>query len=124
MYWWAVYSRHLLSGGGNYFLLGQSPESDNQIWHLPTAPVKTGKEFIELAASIYGIKPKFMAINKIMLWLVGLFQKVVAGTVEMYYQYDHDYNFNSDKFEKAFNFKPTSYEDGIKHMSETNYKKQ
>jgi nucleoside-diphosphate-sugar epimerase len=110
--------------GKAMYLLGQSPESDNQIWHLPTAPVKTGKEFIEMAASIYGVKPKFMAINKFMLWLVGLFQKVVAGTVEMYYQYNHDYNFNSDKFEKAFNFKPTSYEDGIKHMSETNYKKQ
>jgi nucleoside-diphosphate-sugar epimerase len=110
--------------GKAMFLLGQSPENDNQIWHLPTAPVKTGKEFIELAASIYGVKPKFMAINKFMLWLVGLFQKVVAGTVEMYYQYDHDYNFNSDKFEKAFNFKPTSYEEGIRHMSETNYKKQ
>jgi nucleoside-diphosphate-sugar epimerase len=110
--------------GKAMYLLGQSPESDNQIWHLPTAPVKTGKEFIELAANIYGVKPKFMAINKFMLWLVGLFQKVVAGTVEMYYQYNHDYNFNSDKFEKAFNFKPTSYEDGIKHMSETNYKKQ
>jgi nucleoside-diphosphate-sugar epimerase len=115
---------YIPDAGKAMYLLGQSPESDNQIWHLPTAPVKTGKEFIELAASIYGVKPKFMAINKFMLWLVGLFQKVVAGTVEMYYQYNHDYNFNSDKFEKAFNFKPTSYEDGIKHMSETNYKKQ
>lgn len=115
---------YIPDAGKAMYLLGQSPESDNQIWHLPTSPVKTGKEFIELAASIYGVKPKFMAINKFMLWLVGLFQKVVAGTVEMYYQYDHDYNFNSDKFEKAFNFKPTSYQDGIRHMSETNYKKQ
>jgi nucleoside-diphosphate-sugar epimerase len=115
---------YIPDAGKAMYLLGQSPESDNQIWHLPTAPVKTGKEFIELAASIYGVKPKFMAINKVMLWLVGLFQKVVAGTVEMYYQYNHDYNFNSDKFEKAFNFKPTSYEDGIRQMSETNYKKQ
>ncbi|MDB5060894.1 MAG: NAD-dependent dehydratase [Mucilaginibacter sp.] len=115
---------YIPDAGKAMYLLGQSPESDNQIWHLPTAPVKTGKEFIELAANIYGVKPKFIAINKFMLWLVGLFQKVVAGTVEMYYQYDHDYNFNSDKFEKAFNFKPTSYQDGIRHMSETNYKKQ
>ena len=52
--------------------------------------------------------------------MYGLFVKVVMGTVaEMYYQYDHDYNFNSSKFEKAFNFKPTSYADGIKLMSET-----
>ncbi|MES2112690.1 MAG: NAD-dependent epimerase/dehydratase family protein [Bacteroidota bacterium] len=109
--------------GKGMFLLGLHPESDNQIWHMPTAKPLTGKQFIEIAARIYGVEPKFMAINKFMLWMVGLFQKVVMGTVEMYYQYNHDYDFNSDKFEKAFNMKPTSYEEGIKAMSETLFKK-
>jgi len=108
--------------GKAMYLLGQNPQSDNQIWHAPTAAPLTGKEFINMAANIYQIKPKYMSINKFMLWVFGLFNKVVAGVVEMYYQYDHDYNFNSDKFEKAFNFKPTSYEDGIRQMSETLYK--
>ena len=103
-------------------ILGMNPESDNQIWHVPTSAPLTGKTFIEIAAQIYGIDPKFSAINKFMLWLVGLFKKVVGGTVEMYYQYDHDYDFDSSKFEKAFNFKPTSYQKGIKHMSETLYR--
>jgi nucleoside-diphosphate-sugar epimerase len=114
---------YIPDAGRAMYLLGQSPESDNQIWHLPTAPVKTGKDFIELAARIYDVKPSYISLKKWMLWTIGLFQKVVAGAVEMYYQYDHDYIFNSDKFEKAFNFKPTSYEEGIKHMSETIYKK-
>ncbi|MBV8389796.1 MAG: NAD-dependent epimerase/dehydratase family protein [Mucilaginibacter sp.] len=109
--------------GKGMFLLGQNPSSDNQIWHMPTAAPTTGKQFVELAAGIYGVPSKFMAVNKFMLWSFGLFKKVVMGTVEMYYQYDHDYIFNSDKFEKAFNFKPTSYADGIKLMSETLYKK-
>jgi len=113
---------YIKDAGRAMYLLGQSPESDNQIWHLPTAPVKTGYEFLEIAARIYGVKPSFMRVGKLMLWLIGLFKKVVAGTVEMYYQYDHDYNFNSDKFEKAFNFKPTPYEVGIKEVSETIYK--
>ena len=109
--------------GKGLYLLGQNSESDNQIWHMPTAAPLTGKQFIEMAANIYGVKPKYMSINKIMLWVFGLFVKVVMGTVEMYYQYDHDYIFNSDKFEKAFNVKPTSYQDGIKFASETLYKK-
>jgi nucleoside-diphosphate-sugar epimerase len=46
------------------------------------------------------------------------------GTVEMYYQYSNDYIFDSSKFEKAFNFKPTSYEEGVKLMSETLYAKK
>lgn len=108
--------------GKAMYLLGQNPESGNQIWHLPTASPVTGKDFIELAASIYEVKPSFSTVNKFMLQLVGLFKKVVAGTVEMYYQYDHDYIFDSSKFENAFNIKPTSYSDGIKHMSETLYR--
>ena len=108
--------------GKAMYLLGQNPDSDNQIWHLPTAPAITGQEFIELAAKNFNVKPSYMKINKLLLFLVGLFQKVVMGTVEMYYQYNHDYIFDSSKFEKAFNFKPTSYEDGIKEMANTLYK--
>jgi nucleoside-diphosphate-sugar epimerase len=104
------------------FLLGQNPDSDNQVWHLPAAPALTGRQLLEIAAAFYHIKPKFMKVNKAMLWLIGLFQKVVMGTVEMYYQYDHDYIFDSSKFEKAFHFKPTSYEEGIREVSQTLYK--
>jgi nucleoside-diphosphate-sugar epimerase len=109
--------------GKGMFLLGQHPESDNQIWHMPTAAPLTGKQFIEIAASIYGVKPKYFAINKFLLWSYGLFNKTVMGTVEMYYQYNHDYIFDSSKFEKAFKFKPTTYQEGIKLMSETLYAK-
>lgn len=110
--------------GKGMYLLGQDPESDNQLWHMPTAAPLKGMEFIEMASNIYGIEPKYMALKKWMLQLFGLFDKTTSEVAEMYYQYNHDYNFNSAKFEKAFNFKPTSYEDGIKLMSETIYKKQ
>lgn len=108
--------------GKAMYLLGQHPESDNQVWHLPTAKPMPGKAFIELAAAIYNTKPKYMRIKKLMLFVIGLFDKLIMGTVEMYYQHSHDYVFDSSKFEKAFNFKPTSYEVGIKHMAETLYK--
>jgi nucleoside-diphosphate-sugar epimerase len=113
---------YIPDAGKAVFLLGQNPDSDNQIWHLPTAPAITGRQFLDIAANTYQIKPKFMRIRKFMLWIFGLFKKVIMGTVEMYYQFDHDYIFDSSKFEKAFNFKPTSYADGLKHMSQTFYK--
>jgi len=108
--------------GKGMYLLGQSYDSDNQIWHMPTAPAQTGKQFIEMAAKIYGVEPKYFAIKKYMMKLFGLFNKPVAELMEMYYQYDHDYIFDSSKFEKAFNMRPTSYEAGIKEMAETLYK--
>lgn len=108
--------------GKGMFLLGQTPSADNQIWHMPTAAPMTGKAFIELSANIYGVQPRYFAINKLMMRAYGLFNKTVGEMAEMYYQYDHDYIFNSDKFEKAFNVKPASYTDGIRVMSETVYK--
>ncbi len=87
--------------GKGMFLLGQNAGSKNQIWHLPTAPALTGKQFIEMAAGIYRVDPKSFAIKKFMLQLFGLFNKTVGELVEMYYQYDHDYIFDSTKFEKG-----------------------
>jgi nucleoside-diphosphate-sugar epimerase len=113
---------YIPDAGKAMFLLGQNPDSDNQVWHMPTPPAITGKEFMTIAARVYGVKPKFFTLRKYMLCLIGLFQKVVMGTVEMYYQYDHDYIFDSSKFERVFNFKPTSYEQGLKELSETLYK--
>ena len=103
-------------------LLGANPQSDNQIWHLPTAPALTGREFINLAAEAYGTTPKFSRINKFMLQSIGLFNNLIKNSVEMYYQYEYDYQFNSDKFEKHFNIQPTPYADGFKRLAESLYK--
>lgn len=109
--------------GKAVYLLGQHPETDNQIWHLPAAAPLTGLQFIELAANVFNVKPRWGTINQLMLRVAGLFNKVIGGTVEMYYQYDHDYIFNSDKFEKAFGMQPTSYQQGIEELSQSLFKK-
>lgn len=103
------------------FLLGQNQESDNQIWHLPTAPALKGIEFINLAADIFQTKPKYTRINKFMLQLIGIFNPLIKNTIEMYYQYQYDYNFNSSKFEKAFGKSPKSYKEGFQHLANTFY---
>jgi hypothetical protein len=41
--------------------------------------------------------------------------------IEMLYHYDRDYVFDSSKFEKRFQFKPTSYEEGIREIVKINY---
>jgi nucleoside-diphosphate-sugar epimerase len=95
-------------------ILGNTESAYNQIWHLPTNKnVLSGKEFIELAAKARGVKPDYMVVKKWMIQMLGLFNKVIRESVEMLYQNDSDYLFDSTKFEKAFNFKPISYEEGI-----------
>lgn len=95
-------------------ILGNTESAYNQIWHLPTnRNVLTGKEFIELAAKAMGVEPKYMVVKKWMLSMLGLFNKVIKENNEMLYQNDSDYLFDSTKFEKAFNFEPISYKEGI-----------
>jgi len=103
-------------------LLGLHPETDNQIWHLPTAPAMTGKEFIELAAQIFDTSATYMSVNKFMLNTIGLFNKMISETAELYYQYQFDYIFDSKKFEDYFKVKPTSYAEGVRELSQTLFK--
>jgi YHS domain-containing protein len=102
--------------------LGQHPETDNQVWHVPTAPALTGREFLELAAGVFHTPPEFMKVNKFMLQALGLFSKAIGETAEMYYQYEYDYIFSSEKFQQAFQVRPTAYTDGLKQLSQTLFK--
>jgi len=105
-------------------ILGNSSDAFGQVWHLPTAPNPfTGKEWIESIAKELGVAPKYQVANKTVVRLIGLFVPIMKEMVEMIYQYDRDYVFNSDKFEKRFDFKPTPYLDGIRQIVKTDYQK-
>lgn len=94
-------------------LLAGRPESDNQVWHVPTAPAITGQELIRITAELLQVTPKLMTIGKTMLQLGGLFNGSLREIKEMYYQNDRDYVLDSSKFENTFGVQPTSYREGI-----------
>lgn len=96
-------------------LLGTDENSWNQVWHMPTAaPAITGEAFIEIAARVMGKPANTQLIPAWMIRLGGLFDRTTAELHEMLYQYAFGYHFDSTKFEKAYNFVPTSYEEGIR----------
>jgi nucleoside-diphosphate-sugar epimerase len=101
-------------------LLGNSVEAYNQVWHLPTDPLAlTGKEFIDLAAKECGIEPRYSVLSKWMLRMAGMFNVTIRESVEMLYQSEFEYLFDSSKFEKNFELRPTTYKDGIRETMRT-----
>ncbi len=95
-------------------ILGNTETAYNQVWHAPTDKnVLTGKQFIELVAKEFGVKPNYMVLQKWMVRMAGLFDTNIKEAVEMLYQSEVDYLFDSSKFEKAFNFTPTTYSLGV-----------
>jgi len=97
-------------------LLGNTKTAYKQVWHLPTAEPITGKEWIENVAKELGVEPKTQVASKFIVTMLGLFNPIMKEFVEMLYQWDRDYNFDSSKFETVFKIKPTSANDAIKQI--------
>ncbi len=97
------------------YMLAQNDEAFGQIWHMPTCnPPLTGKMFIEMVAEELGVPPKYSEFKKWTIKLGGFFDPSIKEIWEMLYQYEFPYYFDSTKFEKLYEFKPVSYEKGIK----------
>jgi len=97
-------------------LLGNTPSAFNQTWHLPAdMDVLTGEQLVKIAAEILHAKPKITVLPKFAVQMAGLFNPIIKETVEMLYQNDSDYIFDSGKFDKAFPFNKIKYADGIRN---------
>ncbi len=103
-------------------LLGNTPDAYGQVWHLPTAAnPMTGQEWVAAIAKALGAKPGLQVAPAWLVRVLGLFNPIMRELVEMVYQYDRPYLFDSSKFEKRFPLRPTSYEDGIAAIVERDY---
>lgn len=101
-------------GGKATALLGMTQSAYNQVWHLPTdRNAMTGAEFVRVAGEVLGKDAQYSVLAKWMIQMAGLFDGNIKEAVEMLYQSEYDYLFDSSKFEKAFSFQPTSYKQGF-----------
>lgn len=101
------------------YILATHDGAFGQVWHLPTAqPTLTSRQFIAVAAKHMHAKNNVQVLPKWMLKIIGLFVPFLKNLYEMLYQWQYPLVFDSAKFEKAFNFTPTPYEQGIKETAE------
>ncbi len=97
------------------YMLATSDSAYGQTWHLPTAhPALTGTEFVSIAAKYMHAKDKVQVLPKWLIGFIGIFVPIMKELGEMTYQNEYPYEFDSSKFQKAFQFTPTPYEEGIK----------
>ena len=96
-------------------ILGNTADAFNQVWNLPTDHNSlTGEEWISLFAKEMGKPVKYQLMPAWMVKAASLFVPLFAELYEMRYQFDRDFFLDSSKFEKRFNFTPTTYQEGVK----------
>jgi nucleoside-diphosphate-sugar epimerase len=100
------------------YMLATTESAYGQTWHLPSRlPALTSREFIDLAAQYMATTGKVQVLPDWLLKIASWFNPLMKEIGEMSYQNKYAYEFDSSKFEKAFQFTPTSYEEGIRQTA-------
>ena len=89
--------------------LGTNENVFGQVWFAPTNPAITQAEFVQLIENELGKPVKSILGGPMMMRLLGLFNKEIAETVEMMYEWTGPFVIDSSKAEKAFDLKPTPF---------------
>lgn len=104
--------------------LGTNDSVLGQVWFAPTNPPITQAEFLKLIESDLGRPVKSMVGGPLMMRMLGLFNKEIAETVEMMFEWMNPYVINSSKAEKSFGLKPTPFSQAmnetIKYLKQKN----
>ncbi len=100
--------------GRSLALLANTPSAFGQTWHaLTSKEAMSGEQYVRTACELAGKPYKIQVAPRWMLGLMGLFVPVLRENMEMMYQFEHDYRFDSSKAEKALGATATGYREGI-----------
>lgn len=89
------------------------PRAWGRAWHAPTATAVTQARIVEIAATAAGRSPRLRAVPAWQLRLLGIFVPEVRESIEMLYQFKHDFLVDSVEFEQHFGFAPTPLEESL-----------
>ncbi|WP_285250902.1 NAD-dependent epimerase/dehydratase family protein [Pseudarthrobacter sp. fls2-241-R2A-168] len=96
-------------------LLGNTPDSYGQTWHLPVAGERpTYREFANMASEAFGQDAGYTVVPRWALNAAGLVSAQVRELRELLPRYEHDNRFDSTKFTSRFpEFAVTTYDEGL-----------
>ena len=100
--------------GRTLALVGNTPSALGQVWHALTSkePI-TGEQYVRIACELAHRPYGLQAAPRWLLGLMGIFVPVVRESIEMLYQFEDDYYFDSSKAERAFGLTATTYREGL-----------
>ena len=96
--------------GSALAILGTDARARGQVWHLPTAPARTGEEYLAMASE-RALRHRIMTMAALRIGAV--FIPIARESLELSYQNREPYIFDSSKFETTFGVGPTPYPEGI-----------
>lgn len=94
-------------------ILGQQEEALGQIWHVPSAPTLSMRQFLSIAFKQLGKPSKIAATNKLTMRMAGLLIPEAKETVEMMYEFEKPFIVDHSKFITTFRDTSTPHDEAI-----------
>ena len=98
--------------------LGEHPEADGEVWHLPVSPALSGAEWSERTAEIAGRAVRPSRVTRPMLVALGTFMPMLRELRETLYQWERPWVVDDSKFRSAFGVAATDIDSGISRTLE------
>jgi len=100
--------------GRAHAILGERPEADGRVWHLPAAPAVTGRGFVAMVAEALGRPLTPTATSATMVRLAGLFVPMIREIGETLPQWTEPFVVNAARFERTLGpFTVTPLPEGV-----------
>jgi nucleoside-diphosphate-sugar epimerase len=93
--------------------LSEHPEAFGRAWHVPSAPIVTTRQFVEMVGEAVGRPLKIRPAGKLMVSLLGLFNANLRELKEMMYEFEEPYIVDHSQYQAAFGGEATPHEAAI-----------
>jgi nucleoside-diphosphate-sugar epimerase len=98
-----------------FVILGERPEAEGQVWHLPTADPISGQQFLELVFAELGLPQKIARLSPGTARVAGVFVPMIRELRELMYQWTAPFVLDASKFQRSFGpFQPTPHPEAVK----------
>lgn len=94
--------------------LGTDPRALGEVWHVPSAPAVSTRQFTELACRLAGRPFGMRRVSRLEMHAIGLFIPAVREMIEMSYQFTAPFVVDSSKFTRMFGGDATPLETAIR----------
>lgn len=94
-------------------LIDAPDDAFGRAWHVPSAPTRTLRELIAMAARRIGVRPRLTVLPRPLAAVASLFNRQLAETGEMRFQWERPYRVDSSAFSARFWSDATPFEQGL-----------
>ncbi|HEY9856110.1 MAG TPA: NAD-dependent epimerase/dehydratase family protein [Stenomitos sp.] len=95
-------------------VLGERDEALGQIWHVPSAPTLTTRQFLQEVFTQLGLSPNVRVTPSWLIRTLGMVVPLLREVSEMLYEFEKPYVVDHGKYERAFGNAATPHHEAIR----------